>query len=563
MHPASVIVSVFIRLLNISQSVQNDFRGLASQKLCLNESTDILEKINLREEIKKCLLHFQRDKLIDMNINASFMYPILLRDNFLRAGEYNFVFMDTFNFSDDISHYDGNKRDKFFSIQIRRYHPKDIFKVANDTLNYFWTEWITSVVVFICCNSNNEVVLYSYAPFTPRVCKSVEIYELSDWTNEEMCFPDKYKNFHQCPIRVLHMNITIPMHLYGTIEEISETMISQYMATVLRLLSDALNFRIDWVMTEYSKVGSILKNGTATLRMALLINRSVDISDVQSRFSIYETSVLERTSLYFTGDYNFVMKNFVESFNWKNFIYPFSTIMWFSIILSWILTGFIVTIYKRVTPVPRSTYSLLNLWSMFLGISSVKMNNNSFKLQVSIWLVYSLIITNAYQGILVGFLTTPRKYNLIYSLEELLESGMPFGVVSNNETMEKIRSILNGEEFAITKSRDSTEYMNTHNPDTKQLHIIPEPIVHYTLQYQLPKGSPWFSNINLVVSQLFECGITEKIRRNVYGDSKFKNIRSNNSPVVLKIDHMFPVFVLYIIGILFAIVVFIVEIALF
>ena len=68
----------------------------------------------------------------------------------------------------------------------------------------------------------------------------------------------------------------------------------------------------------------------------------------------------------------------------------------------------------------------------------------------AIWILYSFLIAASYSGALKAFLTLPVYQPAINSLEDVLDSGLPWGMVSvtnvSTRALTSVSQVLYGEE---------------------------------------------------------------------------------------------------------------------
>ena len=73
-------------------------------------------------------------------------------------------------------------------------------------------------------------------------------------------------------------------------------------------------------------------------------------------------------------------------------------------------------------------------------VQRVKPAMKYFKLRIviGVWIIYCLIISSAYSGNLKAFLTTPSFSDPMNSLKDVVESGLPWGMVLYGEDEERL-----------------------------------------------------------------------------------------------------------------------------
>jgi len=78
--------------------------------------------------------------------------------------------------------------------------------------------------------------------------------------------------------------------------------------------------------------------------------------------------------------------------------------------------------------------------------------SHSVRIAVAVWILYCLIITQSYAGNLKAYLTTPAYSKPIDTLQEVIESNLPWGMVLYGEEEEEL--MANSEDPIIQKNME-------------------------------------------------------------------------------------------------------------
>lgn len=232
---------------------------------------------------------------------------------------------------------------------------------------------------------------------------------------------------------------------------------------------------------------------------------------------------------------------------WINYIAEFSLVTWILIILSIILAFIIVVILSQLSFQNSIQWSpmfvLFYTYGTFIG-APIKVTPKSYSLQVFLtnWLLYSLVVTSAYQAYLGSLITIPQSTPEINDLRTLLKTNlnlvgrqqMYYLINSSAGSSNDFRALVDRyqisppEDFShiiqrILMKRDTAalaakrklifyaqQYTKTFN-NSKHLHILPKCMIEsYSSTFMLRKGSPFRHRIGTIMSRLSETGIMQQ-----------------------------------------------------
>lgn len=121
-------------------------------------------------------------------------------------------------------------------------------KTINGILMDFWKVYVTNVVILIPTQNYNKILLYTYFPYSEEHFEQVKpilrnYFENNSYKHGLSHFPQKCKNFHQCPLHVSTCTYS-PYMMYG---EVNGTFIVYGIENILfEELSKSLHF--DYVL---------------------------------------------------------------------------------------------------------------------------------------------------------------------------------------------------------------------------------------------------------------------------------------------------------------------------
>lgn len=94
-------------------------------------------------------------------------------------------------------------------------HIINVQEIVRKIFDHCWSLYIANVVVLTPSKDYAKVFVYTYFPFTPEHCESVEPILLDHFENgsfasgrSKSLFPDKFRNLHQCPLIMSSYNFT-------------------------------------------------------------------------------------------------------------------------------------------------------------------------------------------------------------------------------------------------------------------------------------------------------------------------------------------------------------------
>lgn len=232
---------------------------------------------------------------------------------------------------------------------------------------------------------------------------------------------------------------------------------------------------------------------------------------------------------------------------WINYVTEFSLVTWILIMLSIILAFSVVVALSQFSFQNSKSWSpmfiLFYTYGTFIG-APIKVSPKSYTLQVFLtnWLLYSLVVTSAYQAYLGSLITIPQTAPEINDLHTLLKTNLNLvgrqqmyylinssaGSSNDFKSLVDRYQILPPEDFShliqrILLKRDTAvlaskrelifyaqRYKTIFN-DSRHLHVLPICMIEsYSSTFMLRKGSPFRHRISTIMSRLSETGIMQQ-----------------------------------------------------
>lgn len=267
----------------------------------------------LVEAITDIIVKFYKDKSRTVNIVHAFNYDkdseqledsideflYLLKDEAIvqledysslkiskRKRIHNIIFCDgyesfenVFNKIDpDIFEYQG-----FYLIVIAKYS-NDLYKTMSKIFESMWSLKIINVdVLWMPAEIQHEAMLYTFYPYTSFYCGKAypvqinQYHRSGKWHNEPNFFPNKMKNLFGCSLRVATFT-NAPFTIVS--EQNGHVSVGGIEGILLRVLSQRMNFKVEFLIVEDVQWGEIFMNGTTT-------GENVCLYQIDSQFSCF------------------------------------------------------------------------------------------------------------------------------------------------------------------------------------------------------------------------------------------------------------------------------------
>ena len=282
--------------------------------------------------------------------------------------------------------------------------------------------------------------------------------------------------------------------------------------------------------------GSVLPNSSIVGSLGDVVSGKTNIS-FNSRFiKYYGTDDIEFSVPITTDKMCFLIPKAKLIPKWKSMLMCFGPITWCTLLLSYIASSACFCLFQMLHR-PGSTSSgspILNTFQVFI-LSPV---NHPPKLMTerllfSICLFSSLILMNAFQGLLLSSVTSPIYQPDINTIDELFDADIPIlsksfqtrdlfinagHKISNKFVLftrdtDDFFSFLIKSHSAVTERESTIVFLVTKYvlaDGTQLLHKVSECPIFYHLAYIFPKGSPFLPRFDYFLKQVIESGLRDK-----------------------------------------------------
>lgn len=273
----------FILLFYPANGALEDFKMPKYGSALTEAVTDVIIKFYERESLTVNMIHASNDEEDSerlQDIIDEVLY--LLGDKVVvqleeysnikkskRKKEHVIIFCDEYEsfqnvldkINPDIFEYQG-----FFLIVISKYSD-DLYKAMTGIFESLWSCQIINVnIMWMPAQNQREVMLYTYYPYTSIYCgKAYPVqlnqYRSGQWLNDPNFFPNKMTNLFGCSLRVATF-ANAPFTIIS--ERNGHVSVKGIDGFLLRVLSQRMNFKVEFQFDNDVQWGEIFVNGSTT-----------------------------------------------------------------------------------------------------------------------------------------------------------------------------------------------------------------------------------------------------------------------------------------------------------
>jgi hypothetical protein len=454
----------------------------------------------------------------------------------------------------------------------------------------FRSMWMKNIYnVNIIYENGNEIKLATFLPFeSSKSCGNTQPQIINSFREgkfeNELIFPPKVKNLNGCPLRV------------STFEDEDVVMRKQsgefegYLAELLKALAQQLNFSpaISFLTHEFP-YGMIYDNGSATGSLGDIFYNRSDLALGDFFLKSSRTKHLDASVPYQVMALVWLIPPGRIFSPLEKLLQPFDGLVWIFIAIILFVGIFVILIInwwlKQFKPFvfgQNVNKPLLNMIIAILGAQQQILPKRNFaRFILMIFLIFCLVIRNAYQGALYQFLQSDGTHKEVQSVEEMIQKDFTFYAVeystfdllngSNPEVFKRTKKVKT-ENFLLEHELTGDEKVAglktiksimTSSRENLTLLYCKEPFMYLNIVFYLRKNSPFTNAINHKIDELLSAGIIQQfIRRNHY-DAHAGNFARKKEKRLRKLNiwQLLGAFYLLLFGELFAVMSFIYEIS--
>jgi hypothetical protein len=451
--------------------------------------------------------------------------------------------------------------------------------LAKDILSELWHSKVVNAVV-LRQTSVSKLNIYTSFPYHPRGrCGDIRDVVLLD-----SCITKKERKCHFLHSTSLFPE-KIPRDLYGcpfivsTFEYEPFMMKRKEVSTVdyedgldrrlIRVIGQTLNTTM--VMRpppqDGSRWGFLLENGTWVGVTAEIMHGYSDLALVGWFYRCHIINEIECSFPYLIDEARWYVPCAQPYPRWMSLTRVFKNSLWLGFLTAYVTVALVmwqvVKISNRISTKPTENQSytslvkcLLNFWAIILEESA---SNNPPHVAVIrgiflMWVLYCWAVNTVYQTYLTSFLIDPGLQHQLSSEEEILRSGIAYGIpttmvsilpgLSDNRYRHKLRC----DDVEICQHRLATKadlalfftkYNNEYMAALKYMDGDGKPLVcqfdgSYYRQYvviPVPKGNPMLDAYNNVIRLVHQAGLIEKWWKDLKYTATLSSAKDFNLPV--------------------------------
>lgn len=296
------------------------------------------------------------------------------------------------------------------------------------------TQYAITQYEYFLIEEKDSVKLLTFTAFLPEECRQEKLVEVNSfnmttrkWRHERFWI-DKVANLHGCKIEVL-VEFGLPEFAPVTIDHEKENVTEcvGYVCTALKEMSSALNFTYRTNMYYGSKLTFPKKSIYWHLQYRVLNAAHIFRNDPRYKRVIFARPV-----------------NFKEHFiaippgdefdGYEKLILPFDRPTWAWIAVTFVSAFVAIFALRFVNPeikifvIGRCTKNpMLNVIRAFFGISQTICPGKNFaRYLLMMFILFSLVIRTAYQGVMFTFLQQEIRKPTVTSTDEMIDQNFTF-----------------------------------------------------------------------------------------------------------------------------------------
>jgi hypothetical protein len=247
----------------------------------------------------------------------------------------------------------------------------------------------------------------------------------------ENFFPEKMKNLHGCEVRLSVANESKPSLVVEYFP--NETFIlSGKDFKLISTIAESLNFKIN--TTFIGPYGYFLLNGTAQGALKGLLDNKADLSISNWLLKLNRLPFLDVATSHYNDALVFIIPPGAEIGPLEKLIYPFQTIVWIAIIACYLIGTVVIIIIKKQPVTVQDLIFGENVrhphWNHYMGIlgggQDVLPNNFFARFILMMFLIYTLVIRTAFQGLYFELMQSDGKHKEAQSIDDMIARDYKF-----------------------------------------------------------------------------------------------------------------------------------------
>lgn len=463
-------------------------------------------------------------------------------------------------------------------------------QVQTRILEDLWSSYIVNVnVVQMSTRSKDQCDLFTYFPYSEIYCEEVHPVVLSTYHNGKgfnnvaRWFPNKMQNLYQCPISVAIFSNPPFIVLQNS------DSIGGIDGFLLQALSKQMNFTFVKRILSRGSWGYLDEYGNSTGAFKMVMDNEVNLTGGFFLSTPLRNSWMSSSYEYYTTSVVWVIPPMSPLDPFERFAKPFHASIWICLIFSLIIGIAAVLVIGRLPKRVRNfvfgrniRHPALNLINVMLGGAMVKLPARNFaRTLLGLFLAYTLVIRSAYSGALFRFLQMENTRQDVLNFDEMVSKNYELFVFEAFEEYMRIfeglayrTSIVNYKNFpgitqtlltpetkiALLVSEDHVASWNKRTFPNQFFETLPEKVSIINLCLYMHKRSCLTPEINRKIFDFNSNGLIQAWLHIWIDKSYLKRKSTGNEPKKLTMEELKGGYWFLAIGLLAAVLVFLVEI---
>lgn len=311
---------------------------------------------------------------------------------------------------------------------------KGKFDEIEEIFSTFWKKNIFNVNVIF--RSGKLIKIMSFLPFENSKCGDTTPKVINTFVNGvftksvESIFPDKFKNLQTCSVRVSTFEDKLSVIRKQNPDLSVE--LSGFDIEILTEFSKLLNFKTEIKFYEGPQPwGSFYPNGSVDGSLGEVLNGRADVAIGRYYLLIERIQIADSSFAYYSFPNVFVISPGKDLTNFEKLLRPFKSLVWISLLATLMLALVVVLIlnyklkkYKSFVIGTDVQHPVLNILIGVLGGAQPTLPKRNFaRFLLALFLMFCLVLRNAYQGSLFKFLQSNEKVQDIQTVHDMIEQN--------------------------------------------------------------------------------------------------------------------------------------------
>lgn len=334
------------------------------------------------------------------------------------------IFVDTFQsflrfyqkFSQENFSFSG-----FYLIVTKSEFKLEVAKV----FKLVWTLMVFNFNVLVYDKSGN-ISLYTFMPFNDGSCNNTSPVKINEFQSGEwrknIFFPLKFKNLHECEIRVGTYE-SAPGLILKVLNNV--TSIHGFEGNLFKEIAKQLNFTMDIEVVNYGG-GSVFENGSATGLVEKIMQRKFDLIMSLLSSNYLRNIYLTPTKSYYVDKMIVIIPNDRLLDPFLKLFYVFDLRIWMTLFAVFAVSIAIFRVTKVLFPKFSQLFlneirtPFLSLITAFVGGSESRTPKKDFpRILFAMFLLFFMVMRSIYIGGLFNILKKEIRVNQINSIDDI------------------------------------------------------------------------------------------------------------------------------------------------